>query len=247
MSDKVKNILIGFIGVLVLIGMFFVCVRIMQNSEKSYKGHYDELQAERTRVIGEARKLDPEEGKIVLTDDFLKIDYQIYYDGRQEGSSTFGKILLVFTFVAAGFCVISAISMILRARFRNEPLNILRLVCFIVPLIFIFVFYFVFRSAVNTMSNSGPKPEEAQYKVFMIDVTNKQTKVIHSSDNNGSDTTRYYIYYDNGKGGEYEMSVTSSMYDVVEHTGPYYLACAEQGSKKAYFAIYSPEAHKCES
>ena len=244
MSDRVKNILIGFLGVLVLVGMFLFCVRIMQNSEKNYRGHYDELQSERTRVIEEARKLDPEEGKIVLTNDVLKADYQIFYDGRQEGASTFGKILLVFTFVAAGFCVVSAVSMILRARLRNEPLNILRLVLCIVPLIFIVGFYFVFRSALSSMSNSGPKPEEAQYKVYSIDVTHKQTKIIHSSDNNSSDTTRYYVYYDNGKGGEYELSVTSSLYDSVTSTGLHYLVAAEKGNKKDYFAIYSTDSYK---
>ena len=241
--EKVKNILIGFLGVLVLVGMFFVCVGIMKNSEKDYKGHYDELTAERSRAIEDARKLDPDEGKIVLTDDFLKIDYQIFYDGRAHGGSTFGKMLLVFTFVAAGFCVIAFVSQILRARFRNESVNLIRLISSIVPLVFIIIFYFVFRTAVNTMSNSGPKPDAAEFTVYMIDVTQAKTKIIRGKDPGDSDTTRYYIYYDNGKGGEYEMSVTSSMYDVVTKPGLYYLASANEGNNIEYFAIYSPDSY----
>ena len=239
MNSKLKSFLVFLVGALLMVAMFFFCVHILQNEGKSFEKKRVPLEQERQAAMEEARKLDPEEHKIVLTDRVLKADYKIFYESGKSAGDAFLKIVVVFITVVIVMSIGSAVLSVLRARRKGEAVNIIRLVYCVFPIIFSFIFFFLIRS-MSSKSN-GPKPEKVGYKVYTVNILRKRSEVETSTDSDGhtTETTKYYIYFEGTGGQEVKQIVRMSLYDKVTDPGLYYLAMAEDGSDKIYFAIYT--------
>ena len=244
MNRTLKGILEFLGGVLVLVVMFFICVNILKNEGKSFEKKRVPLEQERQAAIEEAQKLDPEEHKTVLTQQFLKADYRLFYEARQSTGNAFMKFTIVFI-IGTGILVIgSTVIRALRDRREGNQLNILRIVACIIPIIVGIVFFFAIRS-MSSRAN-GPNPDKAEYKVYTVNILRKKSEVKTSTDSDGNtrETTDYYIYYEGADNTEVKLSVARSLYDVVTDPGMYYMSMADDGSKKIYFAIYTLDQYK---
>lgn len=238
--------ILEFLGVVALFAaMFFGAIYLMKNEQKSLEKRRVPLDQERQAAVEEAQKLDPEEHKTVLTDRVLKADYRLFYETRKSSGNAFTKVVIIFAMGVLVFCFGSVGLTILRARRKGEAVSILRIISYIVPAIFMCIVAFIFTRFASSMGRL-PKPDEAGYTVYSVNILRKNTEVEVSTDSDGDtrETTLYYIYYEGTDSKEVKMEVSSKLYDDVTGPGPYYMAMAKKGEEKAYFAIYTFNEYK---
>ncbi|MBO4927478.1 MAG: DUF2500 family protein [Clostridiales bacterium] len=244
MSSKMKSFLFGLGAVAVMVALFFICFAVMKNQEKKFDKDRIPYEQERDAAIEEARKLDPEENKIVLTNRYLKSEYRLFYESRKFGGGTFTMIVSIMLGAVSLYCIASIIVMIIQSKRRGEPINFFRVIWFIVGLLSIIVVFFLIRSF--TSRSSSLNPENAGYKIYTINVLRKKSETTTSTDSNGhtTESTKYYIFYEGANNSEVKLSVVSSLYDAVSDPGFYYLVSACEGDDFVYFGIYSTDTYK---
>ena len=106
-GSAVKKVVVSFVlfivmSVCVLYGAIFILKNVYKPPEKDRLT----LLRENDEVREESRKLDPEEGKIVLTDKVLASEYRFTYEDKRSGQNSYktavylgaGFFLFVFAF-----------------------------------------------------------------------------------------------------------------------------------------------------
>ena len=196
-----------------------------------------------------------EPGKIPLTQEFLTEEYSKHFEMHSQMYSIFSIFIIVFIALIILFTVISVVRTVRKMPKRDEygedyqsssvPSSVTRWL----PLIFVVpALIGIGVIAINFfgMKNSEPKPEEANYNVYYIDVIRKDIEehISTNSDNHTTDTTKlYYLYIKDTDATERKMKVSLDMYDTVTGPGLYYIAYAETDSQHYAFAIYPPATY----
>ena len=245
MNSKLKGFLGFLVGIVLMAGLFFLMVSTMQKSERSFSKERVTYENERQAAYDEAKNLDPEEHKVVLTDRFLSAEYRLFYESRKAGTSAFSKIVTIFLIVMVVVVIGSAVFSYFRAARRGDSFSLIRLIfSLVVPLVFIGIFFFISRSFLSM--SKYPKPDKCSFKPYTLNVLDAKTKTTTSTDSDGStsETTHYYIYYEGKNNTTVELNVASSVYDSFSKPGIYFLYAAEEGSDFVYFGLYSEELYK---
>ena len=241
-----RRLLVIFIGTILMIALTFGSVFIMNKIIREDRNNTPEQEEAAQTAIENAKKLDPNGEKIVLSEDLLSTDYKIYYEHRQSTVSLVRKLPLFmfgFSILVGGFTVFLAI---IKKRNRGQ-----RVTPFVfVPAIMIIVFCVgtsVFISyAAKRAANKLPKPENATYNVYSMNVLGKEAKTTKKKTGRKkktSTTTSYYIYYEGNNGDTKSMKVSSTMYNQVGENGLYFMAGAEENGNEEYFRIYDPDLY----
>ena len=241
-----RRLLVMFIGTFLIILVTFGSVFIMNKLVREDRDNTPEQEKAAQTAIENAKKLDPNGEKIVLSEELLSTDYKIYYEHRQSTVSLVRKLpffMFGFGILIGGFTVFLAI---IKRRNRGQ-----RVTPFVfVPAIMILVFCVgtsVFISyAAKRAANKLPKPENATYNVYSMNVLGKEAKTTKKKTGKKvktSTTTSYYIYYEGQNGDTRSIKVNSTMYDQVGENGIYFMAGAEENGNEEYFKIYDPDLY----
>ncbi len=203
---------------------------------------FENADERRQSIIAEYEELnedniDPENGKTILTQSFLRKEYKLYVSGEQGGadfSSTMYKIIFIsLLFTAGGVeCIVYAFCFFT----IKKKINILSIVASILLIPTIIVGFKIIDDNFGTIRL--PDPENA--KVSAVEVTiNSRHENVHRSEDS-SDSYTYHIVIDYGDGnGPVSIEVPYSMYDTAENPGTYLMGQAEEDGKKVDFELYS--------
>ncbi len=245
-SSSNSSLLIKMIGVFLIILITFGSIFILSKQADDNSKNTPEQEAARQTAVENAKKLDPNGEKIVLTEELLFTDYTDYYDRIQNSASVASRYV---PYIALGLGVVigvlSTISSISKRNARGKNVNLL----VFVPAILIIVLFAgagIFIShAVKTAADSYPNPENATYSITTMNIVGKETKVTtdkkNRKKNKNKTITTYYIYYDNEKGLRQSREVTKSTYEKVEKNGIYFMAYAEEGRLEKEFQLYDSD------
>ena len=237
MNPSTKRRLISlFIITLLFMALMFGAAMLLLNAAKK-NSEITPAQEEASRTaIENARKLDPNGEKIVLTEELLSTDYKIYYERSQSSAALLSKIpLLMF-----GVCALAGpIFTILKKRTRGQNITVLSFVPSIILLVVLVGASLFFSYAVKKRADSLPKPETATYNVYSMNILRKEAKKTKKrTGKKTKTTTNYYIYYEGNNGQTIEYKVSSTMYNQVGSPGIYYMAGAEENGTEEYYHIY---------
>ena len=246
MNSSSSKLLIKMIGffliIMVTFGSIFILSKQADDNSKKTPEQEEALQT----AIENAKKLDPNGEKIVLTEELLFTDYTDYYDRIQNSASVASRYV---PYIALGLGVVigvlSTIASISKRNARGKNVNIF----VFVPAILIIVLFAgsgIFIShAVKTAADSYPNPENATYSITTMNIVGKETKVTTDKTNRQKHKNRtittYYIYYDNEDGLRQSREVTKSTYEKVEKNGIYFMAYAEEGRLEKEFQLYDSD------
>ena len=246
MNSSSSKLLIKMIGffliIIVTFGSIFILSKQADDNSKKTPEQEEALQT----AIENAKKLDPNGEKIVLTEEFLSTEYKIHYDRIQNSASVASRYI---PYIALGLGVVigvlSTIASISKRNARGKNVNIF----VFVPAILIIVLFAgsgIFIShAVKTAADSYPNPENATYSITTMNIVGKETKVTTDKTNRKKHRNRtittYYIYYDNENGLRQSREVTKSTYEKVEKNGIYFMAYAEEGRLEKEFQLYDSD------
>ncbi len=220
----------------VLYGAKYILDNVYEPAEKDSLT----LMRENDAVREESRKLDPEEGRIVLTDEVLASEYRFTYESNRAGrNSTKTAVYLGAGFFLVVF-VFSFVSVYLASHYS------LRKSCsLLIPIILIVGgLWFLERKEVF---KDPPKPEEVSYRVESVEITRKRWENVDYRDDDGhvtSTSQQYYVYYKDANGVEHEYSVSESRYGEISEHGLFYLASAVADDEVIPFMLYEVDKYK---
>ena len=198
-------------------------------------------QEARSIAIENAKKLDPDGKKIVLTSELLSTDYKTYYEGRQS-TVDFANKLPLFMFVIS--IVVGPVYTVCKRTARGKNITVLSFVPALIVVIICVGASFFMSYAVKKSFDNLPKPEKATYKVYSLNVLTKEARRTKKRTGKKTRTTTdYYIFYDSGNGQSVELKVTKSMYEQVGNPGYYYIAGAEENGVEQYYQIYDTNSY----
>ena len=107
-----RRLLVMFIGTFLIILITFGSVFIMNKLVREDRDNTPEQEKAAQTAIENAKKLDPNGEKIVLSEELLSTDYKIYYEHRQSTVSLVRKLpffMFGFGILIGGFTVFLAI------------------------------------------------------------------------------------------------------------------------------------------
>lgn len=240
-GSAVKKVLISFalfivMSVCVLYGAIFIFKNVYKPAEKDSLT----LIRENNEVREESRKLDPEEGKIVLTDKVLASEYRFTYEDKRSGQNTYKTVV----YLAAGFFLfVFAFSFV--SVFCASHFSFKKSFTLLIPMALI-VGALWFLEQKDVFENP-PKPEEVSYRLESVEITRKRWENVDQHDEDGrvtSTSKHYYVYYKGTNGIEHEYPVTETRYNEILENGLFYLASAVSEDEVIPFMLYEVEKYK---
>lgn len=228
------------VGMLVLICLF---LRYALPALSNFLEDRSERASEqRQEVIDEYEALgednvDPETGRMALTENYLMKDYKLYViknKGRERTSIAMYMILFVFVVLYAGGA--ACIEAPFRFYIQKKKIPVLSVVA---PLLLIPTFFFgykILRTTTDAPHLSDPK----DVKVYATPVTivSRRENTVH--DDEDGDRTTYFITIDYGDGkGAIEKKVDGYMYFDAELPGDYLMGQYEEDGKVYDFQLYT--------
>ena len=233
MENVVGRLLKGLgISVLFMIigyaGIMFMVHRFSSSGKER-----DKLREQRTEIMAEQKSRDPE-GKIVITNDLLDVEYKLYYSEETDRHTFISLMLYGATAVIVFVCALSLIFTIVKGK-ASVP----RIIAAALPMI-LTVVVMVFIDS-RSYRKLPPKPEKVTCHVETVTITKKNSKTTTDRDENGNatgTTTRYLIYFADREGEERPFSVSKSVYDKIKVKDACYMACAEAKGKEIYYCYY---------
>lgn len=240
-GKAVKNILVSVVLFLVMTGcVFYGAIFIFKNVYKPAEKDWLTLNEENNKVREESRKLDPEEGKIVLTEEVLASEYRFTYEDNRAGKNSDKT----FVYLAAGFFLfVFAFSFV--SVFYASHFSFRKSCSLLIPMILIVgALWFLERKGVF---KDPPKPEEVSYRLDSVEITRKRWETVEQRDEDGhvtSTSKRHYVYYKGANGIEHEYPVTEMRYNEIAEHGLFYLASAVSEDEVIPFMLYETEKYK---
>lgn len=204
---------------------------------KSIKGSsYKDLDLvqELHKIEREDKKTEPD-GKIVLSDKYLTVEYKRYLSGRQNSAATLDFFAYGFSGLVIFICILSFGILFIGSKFdlKKSWKNLL-------PVPFILAFIIAYNAL--GLNKRPPEPEEVRFFVGTYEFTRKTWK--SRKDDDGDYTYKYYIYYKNDSGTESEMKVTESKYKEMKIPGKYYIATAVNNGQILEYWVYDMNKYK---
>ena len=180
---------------------------------------------------------DEETGKKILTEEFLKKEYRLYYVGEKESSKTFVTIvtLMILGFIAV-YLVASVVTMLIdRSRGRDTKISSLVVSIILIPVILVGMHYF--QKLINR--KLPPEPDAVAFKAYPYHFVNEKThtETKHNDDGPDDTITTYYLVYEH-EGEEKSRKVSSRIHSAYKSPGMYYLYQAEGDGRQIDFMIY---------
>ena len=222
------------VALLLMVGMYAAVIFGMKLVGKylaTKSANRDDVKAELEQAKQDAKKLDPEGKRIVLTEEYLKAEYKDYYASKVEGNNfVLGIICIIgMVFIVAG--VIGFIAALLSSRF-----SIRKSIGMLLPvLIAVGVIWFLQKTPLFKLP---PHPDDVTCKLDEVKISRKNTKTKQDSDDDGyssTSTTYYYIYFNDENGKEHEFSVTDDTYKELKVNDLCYVAAAKSGDEIVYY------------
>ena len=228
MDRKTKIAHIVFILIiLVLLGaiMWFLFLRPNKGSS------YDKMNSDiPSSALQQIEKSDGYGSRTQLSESFLKAEYEKFYSDRHSElrfkMMTSGLLFLLIPIIMTA----GSIFMIIRSETRQQ-----RIILIVLASIIDVMFLGIYLLCANIFYKPIPDVETATYQVYPIEITGSEEI---SKGRNVHRSTHYVITYRNGT-MEATMEVSEEVYNDVKRAGVYYLASAEEGDNRIYFAAYS--------
>lgn len=245
MISSKSSLHIKMIGIFLIILVTFGSIFIIGKLSSESSQNTPEQETARQTAVENAKKLDPNGEKIVLTEELLFTDYKTYYDQLQSTASHAGKIPYIALAVGVVVGGLSILGSITKRIKRGKNVNIFVFVPAILVIV-IFAGSGIFIShAVKVAADSYPKPENATYSINTLNIVGKEAKKTTNKNkrkkNKNQTITTYYIYYEGEGGVKQSLQVKKSMYEKIEENGIYYMAVAKEGRIEEEFQIYDSD------
>ncbi|MBO4927168.1 MAG: hypothetical protein J5379_02825 [Clostridiales bacterium] len=232
---KILAVVISFVGVFTL---FFVGSYYIKKQSSTAKENQSNIESTRQADLQRQTKVNDETGKIILTDEYIKTDYEAYYNNLSEGLKVFGTFKTLFIVVVIAFSLIACVTYVFKTLHNAKTPNPIIILASLLPIpVMLFAINFIF-SGVNV---SAPKPEEAVIKTYQVVVLDK--KSTSYTDSEGSSYEDYYLISDDN-GQNRSVPVTEKMYNSVSGSGLYYISGTEANKTLRFFAIYSTDRYE---
>ena len=241
-----RRLSVMFIGTLLIIALTFGSVFIMNKLVREDRKNTPEQEEAAQTAIENAKKLDPNGEKIVLSEELLSTDYKIHYEHRQSTASLVSKLPLLMIGIGILLGGLSTVFAVFRKRSRGQSVTPFVFVPLIMILVFCVGTGLMVSFAMKKAAEKLPKPETATYNVYSMNVLGKEAKTTKKKTGKKvktSTTTSYYIYYEGQSGETRSIKVTRTLYDQVGENGLYFMASAEENGNEEYFKIYDPDLY----
>ena len=248
-EKKKKNPLVRVLKFLVIIAIAIVLITARNRvSLNVILNVLEDNEAREEAIIAEYEALhednvDPENGKLILTQAYLRKEYKMYAAnkvGWANFSTTLYKVIFISLLITAGglSCIEYAIEFVLQKK-KISILSILASLLLIPTIIFTF-------KAIDKDSGPGVLPDPENAKVFVSTVMiSSRREVEHYDQDSDSSSYKYYITIDYGDGnGPVSQKVDFSMYDTAEKPGTYLMGQAEENGNKCDFELFSLEEYE---
>ncbi len=236
-----------FIGTLLIIALTFGSAFIMNKLVREDRKNTPEQEEAAQTAIENAKKLDPNGEKIVLSEELLSTDYKIHYEHRQSTASLVSKLPLIMIGIGILLGGLSTVFAVFRKRSRGQSVTPFVFAPLIMILVFCVGTGIMISFATKKAAEKLPKPENATYHVYSMNVLGKEakttTKRTGRKKSRTKTTTTYYIYYEGENGESRSLAVNKTMYDQVGENGLYFMAGAEENGNEEYFKIYDPDLY----
>ena len=230
MSKGIKKIAVT---ILLLVGMYFTMIfvlKVMTAYLQSKRVDRDALQAELEQAKQEARKLDPEGKRIVITDDLLTAEYKDYYASKVDSNNF---ILGVICLGSLAFVVAGVVGFF--AALFSSNFSLRKSIGMLIPIVIVVGIIWILQK--TPLFALPPKPEDVTCKLNAVEILRKNTKSSSHSEDDGSTTTSvsYYIYFNDANGEEYKFGVTEDSYNSIKVHDICYIASAESKDELVYY------------
>ncbi|MBO4626865.1 MAG: DUF2500 family protein [Lachnospiraceae bacterium] len=236
LNKGIKKIIVA---ILLLVGLYFAFIlgaKVMLTYLRSKNVDRKAVETELEQAKQEARKLDPEGKRIVITDDLLKAEYKDYYTWKVDSNNFILGIICLgsLAFIVAG--VVGFFVMLLSSKF-----SVRKSIGMLIPVVIIIGGIWLLQK--TPLFDLPPKPEEVTCKLSEVEILRKNTKSSSSTDDDGTTTTSvsYYIYFNDENGQEYKFNVTQDTYDSLKVHDTCYIACAVSEDEVVYYRKFDLE------
>lgn len=226
-----------------LIVVVLALVIASHNREWIAKG-FDDHEARRETIMAEYEELnednvDPESGKTILTQAYLRRDYKLYVSSEQSGSdfasTIYEMVFISAVFIAGGWtCIAYVIAFFL----YKKKVSIVSIAATLLLIPTIIAGVRIIEHNFGTVHL--PDPDNAKVSAVPVTISSRRDE-LHRGDEETSDSYSYYITIDYGDGnGLISKEVDYSMYNTAEEPGIYYMGQAEENGSVCEFELYSP-------
>ncbi len=238
-SELMKDVILRLGSFLACVAAIFLCfffgAKVLQDAGEKTEKLRQDIETEYQELHDD--NFDEETGKKILTEEFLKKEYRLYYVGAKETKDTFVTIvaLMILGFLAV-YLVASVVTMLIdRSRGRDTKISSLVVPIILIPVILVGMHYF--QKLVNR--NLPPDPDTVTLKAFPYKIVNVKThtETKHNDDGPDETITTYNLVYEH-EGKEKTRKVDGRIHSAFKSPGMYYLYQAEGEGKLIDFMIY---------
>jgi len=235
LKDIILRIVSFFACTAAIILCFLFGVKVLKDAGKKTEKMRQNIEAEYQELHDD--NFDEETGKKILTEEFLKKEYRLYYVDAKESSKTFVTIttLMILGFIAV-YLVTAVVTMLIDlSRGRNPRISSLVIPIILIPVIFVGMHYL--RKFLDR--KLPPAPETVSFKAYPYKIVNVKThtETRHNDDGPDDTITTYYLVYEH-EGQEKTRKVDARIHSAFKNAGMYYLYQAEGEDKRIDFMIY---------
>lgn len=241
MGDTFVRFLKGLAISILCMVIFALGIKFMINRFRESGDERDKLREQRAKIVEQSKSQSPE-GKVVITDELLKVDYEIYYSEKKDMRDLFSFFMFGATGVIALFSAIS-----LGVSIFKKKVSVPRIIACVLPVVLTVGMMIFFNS--RNIAKIPPKPEKTSRYAESVKITKKNTKTTTDRDENGNatgTTTTHYIYFFNRQNEAKSYVVGQSVYDKVKEGDSCYMAYAEAKGKEIYYQYYDPAVYELE-
>ncbi len=238
-KDELKDTILRLVSFLActaaIVLCFFFGVKVLKDAGAKTEKLRQDIETEYQELHDD--NYDEETGKKILTEEFLKKEYRLYYVGEKESSKTFVTIvtLMILGFIAV-YMTSAVVTMLIDISRGRKP-KIISLVVSIILIPVILVGMHYFQKLINR--KLPPEPDAVAFKAYPYHFVNEKThtETKHNDDGPDDTITTYYLVYEH-EGEEKSRKVSSRIHSAYKSPGMYYLYQAEGDGRQIDFMIY---------
>lgn len=227
------------IAALAIAGLFIY--KAIKDSSRSLDKEKERIEVE-YKELGE-KNIDPENGKTILTENYLAKEYKKFYATRKSGGTLFRNIVLVFGIGFAAIVIITSLSDSIMGISKGRGIKLRSIISVVILIPVLIGGSIVFKKLIAR--NMPPEPGQETIKLYQVNVLNRKTeeKVTTDSDGDRHTTTVYYLILDDN-GTRKNRQVTSDIYYSAEKPGIYIFVQAEGNDKVFDVGIYNTNEYE---
>ena len=237
-QNRLIKLIVGFFSFLSVVLIFGCAFYIIHGGVKKATVQNQQIEKERQEKLEAQSEIDPDSEKVLLTEEYLRTEYEAYYKRGASTTGVFKTMLIFFDAIVVLMSVGAVVTAFFRARRKGSDLSIFSIIVCLSPIPFTIIFSLFFASFLNTM----PKPSKSTMNVEKVYITGVDTTTTHDSD--GDSHTSYYIIYTKDGQRESRQLVNSAVYYSVGEPGDYYMCYAKKGITTATFAVYPTDKYE---